>query len=72
MYSFNSLLDAIVDTDMQKVNTPERKEVFKKSVITGRFATAEEVAKIMLWLATESPEYINGTTVDMNNGSYMR
>ncbi len=25
-----------------------------------------------VWLATESPEYINGTTIDVNNGSYMR
>ncbi len=68
----NAVAASPVDTDMQKVNTPERKEAFKKSVITGRFATADEVAKTILWLATESPEYINGTTVDMNNGSYMR
>ncbi|HFQ61509.1 MAG TPA: SDR family oxidoreductase [Epsilonproteobacteria bacterium] len=68
----NAVAASPVDTDMQKVNTPERKEAFKKSVITGRFATADEVAKTMLWLATESPEYINGTTVDINNGSYMR
>ena len=68
----NAVAASPVDTDMQKVNTPERKEAFKKSVITGRFATADEVAKTIVWLATESPEYINGTTVDMNNGSYMR
>ena len=68
----NAVAPSPVDTDMQKVNTPERKEAFKKSVITGRFATADEVAKTIFWLATESPEYINGTTVDINNGSYMR
>ncbi len=68
----NAVAASPVDTDMQKVNTPERKEAFKKSVITGRFATANEVAKTIAWLATESPEYINGTTVDINNGSYMR
>jgi len=68
----NAVAASPVDTDMQKVNTEERKEAFKKSVITGRFATPHEVAKTMLWLATESPEYINGTTIDINNGSYMR
>ncbi len=68
----NAVAASPVDTDMQKVNTAERKEAFKKSVITGRFATADEVAKTIVWLATESPEYINGTTVDINNGSYMR
>ena len=76
IYQGNVIINAVapspVDTDMQKVNTPERKEAFKKSVITGRFATADEVAKTIVWLATKSPEYINGTTVDINNGSYMR
>ena len=68
----NAVAASPVDTDMQKVNTPERKEAFKKSVITGRFATASEVADTILWLATKAPEYINGTTIDINNGSYMR
>ncbi|MCB4764915.1 MAG: SDR family oxidoreductase, partial [Sulfurovum sp.] len=68
----NAVAASPVDTDMQKVNTEERKEAFKKSVITKRFATPDEVAKTILWLAIESPEYINGTTVDINNGSYSR
>jgi 3-oxoacyl-[acyl-carrier protein] reductase len=49
-----------------------RREAFLKTVVTKRFAYADEVAKAILWLATESPEYINGTTIDINNGSYMR
>jgi len=69
---FNAVAPSPVDTDMQKVNTEERKEAFRKTVITGRFATAEEVAETMFWLATTSPEYINGTTVDINNGSFPR
>jgi len=68
----NAVAPSPVDTDMQKVNTEERKEAFRKSVITKRFATVDEVSKTMLWLATESPEYINGTTIDINNGSYPR
>jgi 3-oxoacyl-[acyl-carrier protein] reductase len=68
----NAVAPSPVDTDMQKVNTEERKEAFRKTVITGRFATADEVAETMFWLATTSPEYINGTTVDINNGSFPR
>jgi len=41
-------------------------------VITGRFAQSSEIAKTILWLATDCPEYINGICVDINNGSYMR
>jgi len=68
----NAVAPSPVDTDMQKVNTEERKEAFRKTVITGRFATAQEVAETMFWLATSSPEYINGTTIDINNGSFPR
>jgi len=68
----NAVAPSPVDTDMQKVNTKERKEAFKKSVITKRFAKPEEVAKAIVWLATDSPEYINGTCIDINNGSFPR
>ncbi|SFV58790.1 3-oxoacyl-[acyl-carrier protein] reductase [hydrothermal vent metagenome] len=68
----NAVAPSPVDTDMQKINSNERKETFKKSVITKRFATAQEIAKTILWLAIESPEYINGTCIDINNGSFPR
>ncbi len=68
----NAVAASPVDTAMQKVNTEERKQAFKNSTITKRFATAEEVAKTIVWLATESPEYINGTCLDINNGSFPR
>ena len=68
----NAVAPSPVDTDMQKVNSKERKDAFMKSVITKRFATAQEVAKTIIWLATESPEYINGTCIDINNGSFPR
>lgn len=68
----NAVAASPVDTDMQKVNTKVRKEAFKQAVITKRFAYPIEVAKTIMWLATESPEYINGTCIDINNGSYPR
>jgi len=61
-----------VETDMLETIPLERREAFLKTVVTKRFAYADEVAKTILWLATESPEYINGTTIDINNGSYLR
>lgn len=68
----NAVAASPVDTDMQKVNTKERKEAFIKSVITKRFAQPQEVAKTIVWLSTNSPEYINGTCIDINNGSFPR
>ncbi len=68
----NAVAASPVQTDMLQTIPHERREAFLKTVITGRFATADEVAKSILWLAIDSPEYINGTTIDINNGSYPR
>jgi len=68
----NAVAPSPVETDMLETIPLERREAFLKTVVLNRFAKAEEVAKTIVWLATESPEYINGTTVDINNGSYMR
>jgi len=68
----NSVAPSPVETDMQKSNSKERKEAFKQNVISKRFAEPKEIAKAIVWLATESPEYINGICLDINNGSYPR
>jgi len=49
-----------------------RKDGVMKSVYSGRVCTPEEVASAILWLGTSCPEYVNGTTLDVNNGSYPR
>jgi 3-oxoacyl-[acyl-carrier protein] reductase len=68
----NAVAPSPVETDMLETIPLERREAFLKTVVIKRFAYADEVAKTILWLATESPEYINGTTIDINNGSYLR
>jgi len=68
----NAVAPSPFETDMLDTIPLERREAFLKTVVTGRFATADEVAETMFWLATTSPEYINGTTIDINNGSFLR
>lgn len=68
----NAVAPGPVETDMLATIPEARKKAVLASVYSGRFATAEEVAKTMVWLATESPEYINGTCIDINNGSFPR
>lgn len=68
----NSVAPSPVETDMLNVIPLHRREQFLSSVITKRFAMPQEVAKTIVWLATESPEYINGTCIDINNGSFAR
>ena len=68
----NAVAPSPVETDMLEMIPIERREAFSKTVVAKRFAHADEVAKVIFWLATESPEYVNGTTIDINSGSYPR
>lgn len=49
-----------------------RKQAVTRGVYSARACRPEEVAETIVWLGTASPEYVNGTTLDVNNGSYPR
>lgn len=68
----NCVAPGPVETDMLNVIPEQRKNSIKSNVFTDRFAKAEEVAKAIFWLATDCPEYINGTCIDINNGAFLR
>lgn len=68
----NCVAPSAAETDMQNDNDEARKKAFKAAVVTNRFAEPEEVAKAIVWLATDCPEYINGITIDINNTFYPR
>lgn len=68
----NSVAPGPVETEMLNVIPQARKSAIKSSVYTNRFAKADEVAKAIYWLATDCPEYINGTCLDINNGAFPR
>lgn len=68
----NAVAAGPVETDMLHVIPEDRKKAVKAAVYLGRFAKPEEVAKAMVWLATDCPEYINGVCLDINNGAFPR
>ena len=68
----NAVAPSPVETDMLHTIPKQRRDAFLQTVITKRFATASEIAKTIVWLATDSPEYINGSCIDINNGSFPR
>jgi len=59
-------------TAMYEQLPDSRKEGVMRSVYSGRACTPQEVAQAILWLGTASPEYMNGMTLDVNNGAYPR
>lgn len=68
----NAVAPGPTETDMMAVIPESRKKAVMGSVYSGRFAKPDEVAKAMYWLAAESPEYINGICLDINNGAFPR
>jgi len=59
-------------TAMYEQLPQSRKDAVERSVYSGRACKPEEVAQAIFWLGTSSPDYLSGTTVDVNNGSYPR
>ena len=68
----NAVAAGAVETSMLDTIPQARKDGMLRAAYLARFAQANEVAKVMYWLATDSPEYINGTCIDINNGVFPR
>ncbi len=64
-------LNAIIENRMKKLNTTDRhavEEEMKTEIPAGRFATAQEVAAAVAFLATPAAAYINGINVPVDGG----
>ncbi len=59
-------------TPMYEQLPQSRKDGVMRSVYSGRACTPQEVAQAILWLGSASPAYMNGMTLDVNNGAYPR
>ena len=68
----NAVAAGPVATSMLDSIPEARKEAIKSNVVTGRFAQPEEFASLIYWLATDCPEYVNGTCLDLNNTAFLR
>ncbi|MBC7802720.1 MAG: SDR family oxidoreductase [Candidatus Parcubacteria bacterium] len=68
----NAVAPGPTQTDMYEQLPQSRKDGVMRSVYSGRVCRPEEVASAILWLGSACPEYVNGTTLDVNNGSYPR
>lgn len=68
----NAVAPGPTQTAMYEQLPESRKEGVMRAVYSGRVCTPREVAHAILWLGSASPEYLNGSTLDVNNGSYPR
>lgn len=68
----NAVAPGPTHTEMYEQLPQSRKDMVTRTVYSARAARPDEVAGTILWLGSLSPDYVNGTTIDCNNGSYPR
>jgi 3-oxoacyl-[acyl-carrier protein] reductase len=59
-----------VDTQMAAAELAAHREQILAQIPLGRIGTVEDVASVVLFLASPMADYLTGTTVDVNGGSY--
>jgi NAD(P)-dependent dehydrogenase (short-subunit alcohol dehydrogenase family) len=68
----NAVAPGPTETRMYDQLPQSRRDDVMRSVYAGRACKPQEVADAIFWLGSDCPEYINGSTLDVNNGSYPR
>jgi 2-hydroxycyclohexanecarboxyl-CoA dehydrogenase len=68
----NAVAPGAVDTDIRAAaTTGELEAAIVRGVPLGRQATAADVAGVIAWLTSEDAGYLQGTTIDINGGSFL-
>jgi len=69
----NSVIPGLIETRFhERFSTPERRKDVAKQTPLGRNGTAEDVAKAVLFLASDAASFITGEYIAVNGGLYMR
>lgn len=64
----NCICPGWIDTDMNKDLTKKQKEEIEETILLKRFATKEEIANVVLFLASDKANYINDSIIKVNGG----
>jgi 3-oxoacyl-[acyl-carrier protein] reductase len=64
----NVVAPGFIDTDMTAALSDELQDQYKAKIPAGRFASAAEVAKVVLWLSSDDAAYISGAVIPVDGG----
>ena len=67
----NNIAPGYITTDMTKDIKSELSDALMQKIPMNRFGSPEDVAKVALFLASESGSYITGQTIHVNGGMHM-
>ncbi|WCM54775.1 3-oxoacyl-ACP reductase FabG [Microbacterium sp. EF45047] len=64
----NVVAPGFIETDMTAELPEETQKQYKANIPAGRFATADEVAGVVTWLASDDAAYISGAVIPVDGG----
>lgn len=64
----NVVAPGFIETDMTAELPADTQAEYKKSIPAGRFATPDEVAGVVTWLAGDDAAYISGAVIPVDGG----
>jgi 3-oxoacyl-[acyl-carrier protein] reductase len=67
----NAVSPGFIDTDMTAGLNAELKAKMTEAIPLGRLGTADEVARTVLFLASDAASYVTGEVLKVNGGMYM-
>lgn len=67
----NVVAPGFIETDMTAALPAEQQAEYKKSIPAGRFASSDEVARVVTWLSGDDAAYISGAVIPVDGGMGM-
>ena len=67
----NAVAPGFIDTDMTRALPENQRQALVQQIPLNRLGRTEEVAKAVVFLASEDAGYITGETLNVNGGMYM-
>ena len=64
----NVVAPGFIETDMTAELSADTQAEYKKNIPAGRFATADEVAGVVAWIASDDAAYISGAVIPVDGG----
>ncbi len=64
----NVVAPGFIETDMTAELPEDTQKQYKASIPAGRFATPDEVAGVVTWLAGDDAAYISGAVIPVDGG----
>jgi 3-oxoacyl-[acyl-carrier protein] reductase len=64
----NVVAPGFIDTDMTASLSEELSATYRSRIPAGRFASPEEVAKVVRWIASDEASYISGAVIPVDGG----